>query len=252
MQIPNHPGLHVLTYHVTKLEQSTDTALNIITAEIKSELRPLESGVIDLSSNTNRRFTTLYRDIESLSNGLLNLTHHFLELEDGLSQVQVTLRAQTETFTKLGRGHNFSVSRLDCLARPDAQAVDRLTRLESAPDHPVPQAPANLDPKPSVFAYPPPFPAAWVAIPRNADYNPPDSNVPTTVAQLFPVSQPPDGAYDGSVPCLQPLETDIDDFRSVIYYRRYLLTHCAVYIDPNADLSLHKVKRKVYILYPIF
>lgn len=37
----------------------------------------------------------------------------------------------------------------------------------------------------------------------------------------------------------------------MIYYRRYILTNRAWYIEPDADLSLHKLKRKVYLIYPI-
>lgn len=43
-------------------------------------------------------------------------------------------------------------------------------------------------------------------------------------------------------PGLQTLETDIDAFRAVINYRRYRIKNRGAYIDPNADLSLQKVK----------
>lgn len=59
----------------------------------------------------------------------------------------------------------------------------------------------------------------------------------------------PGGADSGSVPRIHPLKTDIDSFRSAIDNLRYILTNRAAYIDPNADLSLQKLKLKVELLY---
>lgn len=46
------------------------------------------------------------------------------------------------------------------------------------------------------------------------------------------------------------METVINAFHTVIDYRRYHLTNRTAYIDPEADLSLQKLKRKVELLYP--
>lgn len=48
----------------------------------------------------------------------------------------------------------------------------------------------------------------------------------------------------------QPLETNIDAVCTLIDFRRYRLANGVAYIDPDVDLSLHLVKRKVKILYP--
>lgn len=47
-------------------------------------------------------------------------------------------------------------------------------------------------------------------------------------------------ADDGSVPALQPLESDIEAFRTVIAYRRYGLTNRVAYIYVDAELALNK------------
>lgn len=52
------------------------------------------------------------------------------------------------------------------------------------------------------------------------------------------------------MPWLHPLETDIEAFRSVIDYRRYRLSNPAAHIDPDADMSVRKMKRKVELLSP--
>lgn len=48
------------------------------------------------------------------------------------------------------------------------------------------------------------------------------------------------------------METGIAVFRSVVNYRSYHLTKLSAYINPDADLSLHKVKCKVDLLYITF
>lgn len=73
---------------------------------------------------------------------------------------------------------------------------------------------------------------------------------PPTVAQILPVPSPSHGADDDSVSGRKLLKAGMDSFRSVIDYRRYHLTNLVAYINPDADLSLHKEKCKVYILYP--
>lgn len=91
-----------------------------------------------------------------------------------------------------------------------------------------------------------PVPAAPAAPHGYSGYNPPASHVPAIV----PVTPRPDGAHDGLVPGFLSLETDIDAFRSVIDCLRYLLANRETFIQPDFDLSLHKLKRKVQLLYP--
>lgn len=63
-------------------------------------------------------------------------------------------------------------------------------------------------------------------------------------------SPPPGASDEGVIFGLQPLETNIDAFRSVIDYRLYRLTDRPFYIDADADLFLNKVKRMIDFLYP--
>lgn len=49
---------------------------------------------------------------------------------------------------------------------------------------------------------------------------------------------------------IEPSETDIDAFPTVIDYRCYRLTTRASYNDLNAKMSIHKLKRNVERLYP--
>lgn len=74
--------------------------------------------------------------------------------------------------------------------------------------------------------------------------------LPSQVSAFSSLPPPPSCADDGSVPGLQPMETDIDAFLTVIDYRRSRLANHVAYIDPDADISLHKLKRKVKLLYP--
>lgn len=41
----------------------------------------------------------------------------------------------------------------------------------------------------------------------------------------------------------------IDAFCTMIGYRRYRFTNRSPNVEPDADLSLHTVKHKVYLLY---
>lgn len=47
-----------------------------------------------------------------------------------------------------------------------------------------------------------------------------------------------------------PLKTNINAFRTLIDYRNYFLTTCVTYIDKDAEMSLHKVKRTADLLFP--
>lgn len=130
-QLPDHPVLHVLTDRVSKLEEATDTFLTTVADEIQTEVGLLESRLTDLRGNTNNHFTTQDREIESLSEDLVDLTPRVVKFEDGLSQIQVTLDAQSDALTKLGRAHNSILARLDCFATAHGHVTERLTLLES-------------------------------------------------------------------------------------------------------------------------
>lgn len=106
-----------------------------------------------------------------------------------------------------------------------------------------------MHPQTPFVAYTTPLPEASVANPGHYGYNPPAPNVNTHVASLSTFTPIPFGADDGLVPGIQPLEKDINSFRTVIDYRHYLLKNRAVYIEPDADISLQKIKRKVDMIY---
>lgn len=88
--------------------------------------------------NTNNRFTTPDREIVSLPDGLVDLTRRVVKLEDGLCEIQITLDAQTETLTKLGRVQDSILIPLECFATVHAQVADRVTRLEAVTESPFP------------------------------------------------------------------------------------------------------------------
>lgn len=172
-------------------------------------------------------------------------------MEDGLYQVHVTLDAQIEKLTKLTRVPNYIFARLGGFSKAQAPDSDRFTRLEAVTD--------------------PPFRNALIILLHNylfllISHCSPQSRSrslvitaklrwalmsPTTIAPILPVKPPSYCAEDGLFPGIQPLETDIDPFLSVIDYLHYLLTNSASCIDPGAELSLHNTKGKVYLLYTI-
>lgn len=91
---------------------------------------------------------------------------------------------------------------------------------------------------------------ASAAIPGHYVNNPPASPLLSEVSAFDPLPSRAGGVDDGSVPGFHPLETDIDAFPSVITFLRYRLTNSAVYIDTDAHLSPHKLKRKVELMHP--
>lgn len=82
----------------------------------------------------------------------------------------------------------------------------------------------NPVPQPPLFAFPASLLLASVANPGHSGYNPPAPNVTPTVASFSLITLPPGGADDGSLLGLQPLEADIDAFRTLIDYRHYQRT----------------------------
>lgn len=110
--------------------------------------------------------------------------------------------------------------------------------------HAPPFKKASIPTPPPLDSFPI-LPAALAEIPGYASYNPPNPQV----AVLDPLSSPPGGEDDCSVPRIHPFERDIDEFRTVIDYRRYSLTNRVTHIDTEDDLSLLKLERKVELLY---
>lgn len=87
---------------------------------------------------------------------------------------------------------------------------------------------------------------ASVARLDNTGYNPPQFTQRSAFGPF-----PRLGAEDcGSLLGFQPLEMDIDVIRTETDYHRYRLANRASEIDPNADLSIHKLKRNGELLYP--
>lgn len=66
VQLLDYPVLHVLMYHIVKLEDPTDTALTTFTAESKSEVGDLDSLLADLHNSTNKHFYTQKRELRSI------------------------------------------------------------------------------------------------------------------------------------------------------------------------------------------
>lgn len=92
------------------------------------------------------------------------------------------------------------------------------------------------------------FRAAYNAVLGHSGYNQPSPS-------FYIISKPPNppgGSNDGLVLGLHPLQTDINSFLTVTDYLRYYLTNCAHYIDPDTNLSLEKLNRKLELLYPTF
>lgn len=93
--------------------------------------------------------------------------------------------------------------------------------------------------EPPASAFPSSFPAASGSNRRHSAYNPPTPNIASRDTSFTPVLPPPGGADGGSVPVLQPLETDKDAFSTaVIEHRRYRHTNRVAYIEADADIFL--------------
>lgn len=116
-----------------------------------------------------------------------------------------------------------------------AQAVDHLNRLENAPYSPLPKF-FSLFHILLLLLFPS-ISCNFICSLWSYRLKPTGSCCPYYFFVLtFPSA--PHGVDDGCFIGFQHLETDINAFNTVIYYRRYRLTNRAAYIDPEADLSL--------------
>lgn len=179
-----------MTDLVANVEEETGATLCTVAAELESEVSRLDIRLVDRRRSTTNRFITQNHEIGFLSDNLVALTHRVVRLEDGLSQVQTTLDAQSKALTTLGRIQTSINPLLDGFPTALVQAADRLTQLEAAPVQPVPQHPMNPVPLTPVSAFNSSFSVASVANPGHSVYNPPAPNISPHISSFSPVPLP--------------------------------------------------------------
>lgn len=173
-----------------------------------------------------------------------------MKVEDDLYKIRHYVAGKAGTFAKINCAQESIPTRLDGFCTAYAQIEACLNRLEFVPALSMPKAShrfykaSNLVPIPVVY-FTMSFTAALAIVSGNSGVNQP---APTlyTVVPLNPACGDVD---DCSVPGVHRLEMHIDAFGTVIDYRHYRLRNSGAYIEPYPDLSLHKLKRKVELLY---